>query len=326
MTATLIKTAGWRAMLLAATLTSAAALPASAEPPPADKITVAVSILPQAYFVERIGGENVDVLVLVGPGQSPHSYDPTPRQIATLSKARVYFRIGVEFESIVMPRVRRMFPDMRVIDLRAGLKLRDMTEEHGHDHDHGHSHDDEHQPADEDDHDAEDGDYSGKDPHTWLSPLMAKAQARAVADALSDLDPAHSDVYQRSLQALQRDLDELHRELAEVLAPVKGQDVLVFHPAYGYFLDEFGLKQVPVEIAGKEPTARQLVELISRARKMRVRVIFVQPQFSEKSAAAIAEGIDGVVVPLDPLARDYLGNLRQMATKIKGALREQKAP
>lgn len=283
--------------------------PAGARPAdaPAEKLTVAVSILPQAYFVERLGGERVRVTVLVGPGQSPHAYEPTPKQVAELAAARAYFTIGVEFERGLLPRLRSSFPKLRVVDTQAGVPLRTMTAaeaeaecDHGHDHDHGaHAH------------------QGTPDPHIWLSPRLVKIQAATMASTLIDLDPPGTEVYRRNLAAFQADLDRLHDRLAAALGHLKGREVFVFHPAFGYFLDEFGLKQVPVEIEGKEPTARQLAAVIERAKAAGIRVIFVQPQFSRKSAAAVAEAIGGVVVPLDPLARDFTGNLQDMAAKIQ---------
>lgn len=279
-----------------------AAQPANAPP---EKLTVAVSILPQAHFVERVGGERVRAVVLVGPGQSPHAYEPTPKQVAELAGARAYFTIGVEFERGLLPRLRSSFPKLRVVDTRTGVPLRTMTgaeavAECDHGHDHG-RHDHQGTP----------------DPHIWLSPRLVKIQAQTICDALADLDPAGAETYRRNLAAFQTDLDRLQDLLEVALAGLKGREVFVFHPAFGYFLDEFGLKQVPVEIEGKEPTARQLATVIERAKAAGVRVIFVQPQFSRKSAEAVAEAIGGVVVPLDPLARDFTANLEEMAAKIR---------
>jgi zinc transport system substrate-binding protein len=123
---------------------------------------------------------------------------------------------------------------------------------------------------------------------------------------------------------VEEDLDRLDARLRESLAPLKGRDFFVYHPAFGYFADAYGLRQIPVEIEGKEPTARQLARLIDRARAEGVRVIFVQPQFSAKSAQAIATAIGGSVIPLDDLAKDYLANLAAMAEKVRGALAAEK--
>lgn len=263
---------------------------------PAGATTVFVSILPQAYFAQRIGGQHVNVEVLVGPGQSPASYEPTPDQMSALAKVRVLFRIGVPFEQALLPKVQRAFEQIEICDTRQGITLRHM-EAHLHDHA-----------------------AAGDDPHIWLSPKLVKTQARTICATLCRLDPPHADDYRQNLAAFHADLDALDRRIAEALAPVRGKELFVFHPSYGYFADAYGLKQVPVEIEGKQPVAKDIAALIRRARQAGVKVIFVQPQFSTSSAEVIARGIGGVVVPLDPLARDYMENLESMARQVSQAL------
>jgi zinc transport system substrate-binding protein len=316
---------------LAAGVLGAAAAPAAAQHTGKDKLQVVVSILPQAYFLERVGGEHVAVEVLVGAGQSPHTYEPTPKQLAALSAARVYFRIGIDFEVALVPRLESTFKNLKIIDTRAGVPLRQLTVEEGAADEH-----DEHGPGKHDQHGADQHESQPKaavphdaraagqpDPHIWLNPLYVKTQARTICDALAELDPPHADDYRRNLAAFHADLDRVHAKLAAALAPLKGREIFVFHPAFGYFTDAYGLKQAPVEIEGKDPTAKQLAALIERAKADRVRVIFVQPQFSEKAAQAVAQAIGGAVVPMDDLPRDYLKNLEDMAENIRTALKQK---
>ncbi len=297
--------------------------------PAAEKLDVAVSIPPQAYFVERIGGDRVEIQTIVGTGQSPHTYQATPKQMILLSGADVYFRIGTDFERAFVPRVKRMFGDLRIVDLRQNVPMRRLEHQcdhascsHDHQHDHGthQQHQESQEAADQPPAATIDKDDRLLDPHTWLSPRLVKIQARTICDTLAEIDPAHAETYRKNLAAFHKDLDKSHDEIATALAPLEGEKVYVFHPAFGYFLDEFGLKQVPVEIEGKEPSAKRIVELIAQAKADNVHVIFVQPQFSKKAAAAIARAIDGAVVPMDPLARDYLNNLRDMTEKLKAGL------
>jgi zinc transport system substrate-binding protein len=159
------------------------------------------------------------------------------------------------------------------------------------------------------------------DPHIWMSPGLAKIVAQNIHDALRGLDPAHKQQYAMNLQAFLDDLDRVDARIARSLAPVKGRKMYVFHPAFGYFADSYGLIQVPIEIEGKEPGARQLADLIDRAKKDGVRVIFVQPQFSKKSADVVAKSIGGAVVPINPLSKDYLANLETMAAAVEQGLR-----
>lgn len=180
---------------------------------------------------------------------------------------------------------------------------------------HGHGHG----AAEEHGHEAVD-----RDQHTWLDPQLAKVQAKTIADTLIRIDPSHKDLYEANLKAFQTELDAIHEQLKKALAPVKGKKFFVFHPAYGYFGDAYGLKQIPVQIGGKEPTAKQLARLIDLAKEDGVKVIFVQPQFSKKSAEALSKAIGGAVVPLDDLAPDYLKNLQDMAVKLDSALSSQK--
>lgn len=297
------------AIALGLLLCAAGAAWAHAETSEPKRIPAFVSILPQKYFVERVGGDRVDVSVLVGPGRSPATYEPTPRQMSDLAAAHVFFRIGVPFEKSLMPKIRSLQDDLVIVDLRKGIELRRLRSEH----DHG-------------DHEAE-GDHSHEsgapDPHIWLDPVLVKTQAETIRNALSRIDPAHAEIYEKNLKAFQADLDRINARIAEVLAPLKGKTVFVFHPAYGYFTDRYGLKQKAVETGGKEPSAKQLANLIDEAKRSNVKVIFVQPQFDQQNAKTIAKAIGGAVVSLDPLASDYLENLRGMASKIEEALGNQ---
>jgi len=282
---------------------------------PPEKLKVVVSILPQAYFVERVGGDRVEVEVLVGPGQSPHSYELTPRQLEALSQAQVCFRIGIDFEETLVPRIERLFRQIRVVDTRVGVPLRGYTpqEEHA-ELDHG----EHHGPTGR--HPSPTTRVGRPDPHIWLSPPLVKIQARTICSTLCELDPEHADQYRKNLAEFEADLDRVHARIVDALAPLRGQAIFVYHPAFGYFADTYGLRQIPVEIEGKEPTAKQLASLIERARAAGAKVIFVQPQFPKKAAEAVAEAIGGVVVPLDDLSRDYLRNLEEIAARIKAGL------
>jgi zinc transport system substrate-binding protein len=200
-----------------------------------------------------------------------------------------------------------VFPSLKVIDTSEGVPLRSFEGccDFGPGH---HGHDSQREAT--------------VDPHIWLSPKLARIQAQAISDALCEADPRHADVYRRHVRAFLADLDRAHEDIAALLAPFQGRSVYVFHPAFGYFLDAFGLEQVAVETGGKSPSARQLVQLIDQAKRDRVRVIFAQPQHSQKSARAVADAIGATVVPLDPLARDYLDNLTRIAEALRAALEQ----
>jgi len=296
----------WCVVLGAAVVAASISGCRSAPPPvapPAGTVPVVVSIQPQAFFVQHVGGTHVTVEVLVSPGGNPHTYEPTPRQIAALEAARIYFTIDMPFERPLVARIAAAFRDVRIVDTQAGIQRRAMT-----DHDEHATHAKQERRADE------------LDPHTWLDPTLARRQAGTIAEALEQADPAHAADYRRNLQGLQAELDALDTELAEALASLKGRRFFVFHPAYGYFASRYGLEQVPVEMEGKEPSARQLADLIGQAKAAGAKVIFVQPQFSTRGARAVAEAIGGAVVPMDDLAGDYVSNLRRMAQAVRQAL------
>lgn len=279
-------------------------------------LRVVVCIGPQAFLAKRVGGAHVRVTTLVAPGQSPHDYEPSPRQVADLESADLYLEAGMPFEATLLGKARTARPDLPVVDTLEGLPLRHM-EEHGHDHEHG-AHEQGHEEAGE-------GSAESIDPHVWLAPKLAARQAAMVASALSQRDEAHAADYAANLEALTRELDELDAELMQALAPLQGSELFVYHPAYGYFADAYGLEQVAIEAAGKEPSAKQLAELIEQAKARGVRVVFVQRQFPSAAAHAVAEAIGGSVVPLDDLAEDYVANLREMAASVKDGLAQAPA-
>lgn len=273
------------------------------------KPIVFVSVLPQAYLAERIANGNADVDVLVGPGQDPHTYEPTPKQMTRLSQARVFFRVGVPFEDTLLPKLSSI-QQLRIVDTRQGITLIPMVEHHeGEDKADAHA-----EAAHHEHHENE------LDPHIWISPRLAKMQAQTICQTLAEIDPTHKAAYEKNLQQLQAELDGLDAQIAAALAPIKGKTFFVFHPAFGYFAQDYGLKQEAVETGGKVPGPKHVKELIDRARSEGVHVIFVQPQFSEQAARTIAQQIGGVVVPIDPLSKDYVANLQEVARKIRDAL------
>ncbi|WP_372366697.1 metal ABC transporter solute-binding protein, Zn/Mn family [Candidatus Uabimicrobium sp. HlEnr_7] len=271
------------------------------------KIVCFVSILPQSYFVKKIGGDFVDVKVLVGPGQSPATYEPTQKQLTLLSKASCFFTIGVPFEKSFIPRLSRIYK-MPIIKTHSGIKLRNLQNHH-HDHDHHHHHD------------------GGKDPHIWLDPLLVKKQAQKIADSLSDLLPQQKDYFAQNLIIFNEDLSLLDKKIKQLFKETSQKIMWVYHPSYGYFCDRYGLEQMAIETEGKSPGAKHLAKLISRAKQQNIRAIFVQKQFMGKSPNAILLALEEYyksqkrvslckTITLDPLAYNYAENLLSMASNI----------
>jgi len=257
---------------------------------------VFVSIPPQKYLVEHLVGGHARVEVMLPPGGSPATYEPTPRQMAALNEAVLYFQIGVPFEGSILSRISTLGPSLQVVDCRQGITLVPME---GSDDGHGHG------PL---------------DPHIWLDPIRMKTVARTTATALSERVPAAAADINSLLPGLLEAIDEADRRVAARLAPFRERDLLVFHPAYGYFARRYGLVQIAVEAEGKAPSARQLAEIVKGLGDRPIPAIFVQPQFSQTAAQRVADALGCQVVVLDPLAEQYLANLEMMAERIATAM------
>jgi zinc transport system substrate-binding protein len=279
----------------------------------AQRLTVFVSIAPQRYFVQQIGKDVVDVRVMVSPGTDPHTYEPKPRQMAALSSAELYFAIGVPFENTWLKKMAAANPNMTIVHTDQGVDKMPMAA-HPHDKENEHHKIDGH-------HDEDELDHNAMDPHIWLSPPLVKIQSRTIMNALVKADPAHRIAYEANYQQFTRQIDRLDNELKTIFAGKQGLRFIVFHPSWGYFARTYGLRQVPIEIEGKAPKPAQLKKLITHARKDEIKIIFVQPQFSTRSAGLLAREIGGQVAFADPLAEDWMGNLREVADKFKAALK-----
>jgi zinc transport system substrate-binding protein len=295
-----------KAALIAAVFTFWAA-GASTAFPADSKLTVFASILPQRYFIERIAADRVQVHVMVEPGASPATYEPKPRQMAQLSEAAAYFAVGVPFERVWLSKIAVANPALRVVHTDHGIEKLPMTPHH-------HDTDFERHPA----HMQEGG---IPDPHIWTSPALVMLQARNILAALVEIDPAHRSHYVQNYGAFIRELVALDTRLLQVFYRTGRRNrFMVFHPAWGYFADAYGLKQIPIEIEGKVPKPAQIAATVEYAREHGVRVIFVQPQFSTESAQLIAREIDGRVVPADPLSPDWAENLIRQAEAFRSAM------
>jgi zinc transport system substrate-binding protein len=297
-----------------------------------DKISAFVSIVPQKYFVQQIGKDMVDVKIMVKPGSSPATYEPKPRQMAELSKADLYFSIGVPFENAWLEKLSAANPNMKVVHTDHGIEKIAMAEYHHGEGDHHsdkdeaeHHEGEEHHQGEHHGETADKGeahhDHTGLDPHIWTAPALVKIQAKAILKALQEAAPRYADDFQANYESFAARIDGLDQELKQALAGKKGLQFMVFHPSWGYFAKAYGLTQVPIEIEGKNPKPAQLKALINHAKEDGIRVIFVQPQFSTKSAKLIAGEIGGEVAFADPLAEDWMKNLRMIADKFKAVLK-----
>jgi zinc transport system substrate-binding protein len=279
-------------LLIATTLP---ALTCSKTPVEPFKPLVAVSIPPQKYFVEKIAGDLVDVLVMIPPGSSPHTYEPKPVQMAALSRAKAYFTIGVEFEKAWLERLAKTAPAMMIVHTDSGIAKQPMQEGPGSEAQSAH-------------------DHEGLDPHIWLAPELVKQQAEIITRALARMDPVHAAVFNRNDSLFNLEIASLQDSIGKILAKRKpGEPFMVFHPSWGYFAREFHLQQIAIEVEGKEPSPSELGAIFDLARRFRITTIYVQPQFSKRSAEVIAQQIGAHIEIADPLAEDWRANILRCA-------------
>ncbi|NLD57134.1 MAG: zinc ABC transporter solute-binding protein [Methanomicrobiales archaeon] len=264
-------------------------------------MTVAVTILPQKQFVESIAGEHARIVVLVPPGASPHTHEPTARQLEEISSAAVYVKVGsgIDVERAWMDKLMGVNPRMTIIDSSAGIPL--IAGTHTHDHD------------DADDEAFGTTDTEGTDPHIWLSPANARIMVENTCRGLIEADPVHTAEYRANADAYQKKIDTLDAEIRQEIADKKVRTIMVYHPAWSYFARDYNLVQVPIETNGKDPSPAGLEQLIRQAKDEKITVIFASPESSSKSAAVIAEEIGGSVVLVSGLEEDYIGNLAKVS-------------
>jgi len=286
----------------------AAATPAANNP---DQVNVTVSIVPLAYFAERIGGDWVNINTMVSPGEEPHSYEPTPEQMVAISESPVFFSIGVEYEDVWLPKFEETNPDMAIVDTSVGIEripVATSVAEVG-------------TPTDtEDDHHDEEG---GLDPHVWLSPENGKIIAENMLNGLIAVAPEHEADFRNNFDALIADIDTLDTQIQETLAGEQNRSFMVFHPAWGYFAKQYDLEQIAVQVGGQDPSVSELAALVDIALERGITVIFVQPSFNSASANSLAQEIGGTVASADPLAADWLENLNTIANALAESFGQQ---
>lgn len=255
---------------------------------------ISVTIEPQRYFVEKIAGKDFQVNCVTPSGQSPESYDPTPKQILQIGKSVAYFRIGyIGFEQVWMKSLEEQNPHMQVFDLSKGMVFITQDED-GH-HLHG-----------------------GIDPHIWTSINGAKIIAQNTYRALVSIMPENETIYRHNYEELQREIEKTEKQMHEWLAPMEGTAFIIYHPALTYFAQEFGLHQLCIEQDGKEPSPAQLKELIKTARDLQAKVVFVQQEFDQKNAELIAKETGCRLVRINPLAYDWKEEMLNLAKYIAG--------
>ena len=276
------------AVLLVVALAAALFIKESGKGGEGSGIVVVVTIPPQAEFVKRVGGEKVTVITMVPQWANPHTYEPTPAQLMNVSKAKMYVKMGsgIEFEIAWMDKIKSINENMLIVDCSNGIEL--LKEE-------------------------------GKaDPHIWLSPKNAKIIVENIFKGFVQIDPANSTYYEQNKEAYLRELDALDKEISQILSKTSKTSAhrfIVYHPAWSYFARDYGLEQISVEEGGKEPTPERIASIIEEAKRNNITKIFASPQFKDK-AEVIAKEIGGEVVEINPLAENYIENMRKFAEEL----------
>jgi zinc transport system substrate-binding protein len=247
-----------------------------------DTIKVIATILPLADFVQHVGGDRVDVTVMVPPGASPHVYEPTPGQMVDVSKAEVYVKAGsgIEFEIAWLDKLVEQNRDMRIIDCSQGIAI------------------------------------VGGDPHIWNSPANASKMAENICEGLVSIDPSAADSYRQNLADYNEQLAELDSYMRERFAGATERHFMMYHPSFGYLASQYELTQIAVEHEGKTPTPQVLRECVDLARIHNLNYVFVGSQMSPFEAESVAEAIGAETILIDPLPGDYVANMRSVADAI----------
>ncbi|MDY0132235.1 MAG: zinc ABC transporter substrate-binding protein [Desulforegulaceae bacterium] len=271
----------------------------------AEPAKVFVSILPQKYFLEKIGKDFIEAEVMVLPGHSPVSYNPKPSQMASLSKAQIYFSIGVPFEKNWLPKIEKNYKNLFISDSSSGVLKRQTDdgffEEHRMEkeiHNHGNEF---------------------YDPHIWMSPLNAIRIARNMMIVLSKKDPLNREEFYKNYLEFSKEVIELDEKIIKKTLNIETRNIFVFHPSWGYFMDEYNLNQIPIEAQGKEPGPSHLSKIMKFAQKHNIKTLLVQPQFPSSSVKVMEKTLGLKVVIADPLAESWGENLLKISKLISNS-------
>ena len=265
-----------------------------------DKLLISVSILPQQYFIERIAGEMVEVNVMIPPGASPATYEPTFSQLSKLDQSLVYLRIGyIGFELSWMNKISAVNPDLKIVDLSTGINpIRLEEEEHHHLHEHAHG---------------------GIDPHIWMSALNAKIIARNTFNVLIQTFPDEEEKLTAQFSNLLLELDTIDDSITKMLSDQQERSFMIYHPALSYFARDYNLEQFSLEIGGKTPSPAHMKWMIDLGREKNISTIFLQQQFDQKNAEVLANEIGAKIVQINPLDPDWQGQMYYIANQLSSS-------
>lgn len=249
---------------------------------------VTVSITPQKYFAEQLLPDGYKVNVMVPPGSSPATYEPTPRQLQLLSKSAAYVRIGaIEFEEVWMDKIKDNNPDLEIIYSDKSVDYMKEGQE--------------------------------RDPHIWTSPQRVKILVSNMAEKFKPLFPEDAATIESNREQLMQRIDEVDKTIRNQLKPYRGKAFIIYHPALAYFANDYQLEQIAIEHHGKEPSAHDMEHIMKKGKNMNIRTVFIQKQFDRQSAVTIAEELDAKVVTVNPLSEKWDEAMLDIATKLESS-------
>lgn len=257
--------------------------------------TLTVTIEPLRYFTETIVGDKFNVVSMVPDGTSPETYDPTPQQLVNLSKTTAYLQIGhIGFEQTWIQKLQKNMPKLPFYDTSKGINLIHATHVHSHDN------------------------HTGIEPHTWNSTQNAHIIAQNIYKAVSEIDPQNATYYKHRLDSLSNIIDDTDVEVQKLLIDAD-KTFMIYHPALTYFARDYGLNQISIEEAGKEPSPSHIQGLIKTCKQNGTRIIFVQKEFDMHNAQMIAKEIGVKIIPINPLSYDWRNEMIQIAKALNNA-------
>lgn len=269
-----------------------------------DKIVVGVSIVPQATFVKAVAGDLVDIVTMVPPGHSPANYQPSPKQMQLLSNASVYFSIGVPSETYILPKIKKVYKNTKIVDFQQSAEKQypriyySNHSDHEHHHQHGQS-----------------------DPHIWLSPKRVKVIIKEIENVLIELDPDNQLIYQKNSKAYLKRLEEIDTNIKNMTKDLEYKTFMVYHPVFSYFAEDYGLEMISIEQEGKKASIKNLQQIINLAKQKNIQAILYQAEINSKQSQVIADEIGATTIMVQPLAPDYIDNMNRMVELFRKLLR-----
>ena len=248
------------------------------------KIGVGVSIGPEVEWVNAVGGDKVHVTLMVPEGSDPHTYEPLPNQLTQVSNAKMYVEIGspLEFETNYMDKIKSANPNMLIVNASEGIQLIPNSAEN---------------------------ESTTMDPHDWVDPKNAMIMVNNIYNGLVQVDPKDKDYFQKNRDTYMAQLKQLDENTTKILKDKNGTDILVYHPAFGYYAKDYNLTQVGAMLNDEEPSPQRIATMVNIAKQNNITVLYNEPQYDPKFMQSIASQVGGQVLTVNDLDEHYIQNM-----------------